>query len=191
MARTTDQPATATRRNSRTSRSDTNGLSSLDERNQDSRLDDNDERREGLNSVREVQSTDRDNSRDERELGDNRDRDNRDRDERESTSRNQRSEAGEYNEEGARREQQPAALAAGMDTFTPVLEAWKQVFTSWSQLTETMVKVQQDAFASMISGANAHAKDLNLGEIRNGERAFSSGSRTTASTPERIDRDRR
>jgi len=186
MARTTDQPATATRRNGRTSRSDTNGLSSLDERNQDSRLDDNDERREGPSSVREVQSTDRDNSRDERELGENRDRD-----ERESTSRNQRSEGGEYNEEGARREQQPAALAASMDTFTPVLEAWKQVFTSWSQLTETVVKVQQDAFASMISGANAHAKDLNLGENRNAERAFSSGSRTTASTPERIDRDRR
>ena len=78
-----------------------------------------------------------------------------------------------------------------MDTFAPVLEAWKQVFTSWAQLTETMVKVQQDAFASMISGANAQAKDLNLGENRNSERAFSSGSRTTASTPERIDRDRR
>ena len=155
-------------------------------RNQDSRLDDNDERREGLSSVREEQNTDRDNSRDERELGENRDRD-----ERESTGRNQRSEAGEYNEQGARREQRPAAMAAGMDTFAPVLEAWKQVFKSWSELTETMVKVQQDAFASMISGANAHAKDLNLGENRNGERAFSSGSRTTASTPERIDRDRR
>ena len=191
MARTTDQPATATRRNGRTTRSDTNGLSSLDERNQDSRLDDNDERREGPSSVREVQSTDRDNSRDERELGENRDRDERESTGRNQRSENQRSEAGGYNEEGARREQQPAALAASMDTFTPMLEAWKQVFTSWAQLTETMVKVQQDAFASMISGANAHAKDLNLGENRNSERAFSSGSHTAASTPERIDRDRR
>ena len=186
MARTTDQPATATRRNNPTSPSNTNGHGSLDEQNQDRRLDDNDERREGPNSVRDEQSTDRDNSRDERKFGENRDRD-----ERESTGRNQRSEAGEYNQERARREQQPATPAAGMDTFTPVLESWKQVFTSWAQLTETMVKVQQDAFASMISGANAHAKDLNLGENRNSEHVFSSGSRTTASTPERIDRDRR
>ena len=185
MARTTDQPATATRRNNPTSRSDTNGLSSLDEQNRDSRLDDNDERRDGPSSVRDEQSTDRDNSRDERELGENRDRD-----ERESTSRNERSEAGNYDQEAIRREQRPAVQAAGMDTFAPVLEAWKQVFTSWAQLTETMVKVQQDAFASMISGANTYAKNLNLGENRNGERAFP-GSLTTASTPDRIERDRR
>ena len=77
-----------------------------------------------------------------------------------------------------------------MDTFAPVLEAWKQVLKSWSELTETMVKVQQDAFASMVKEPNGHGKDLNLGENGNGERAFS-GSRNTASTPERIDRDRR
>jgi hypothetical protein len=77
-----------------------------------------------------------------------------------------------------------------MDAFAPMLEAWKQVFKSWSELTETMVKVQQDAFASMVSGANAHTKDLNLGENRNGERAFS-GPPILASTPESIDRDRR
>jgi hypothetical protein len=174
MARTTGQPSTATRRTTRRTQPDSNGLGSLDEQNQDSRLDANDERREGLSAVREEQNTDRDNSSDERE----------------STTHNERSEGGEYHENGARREQGPAAQAAGMDTFAPVLEAWKQFFTSWSELTETMVKVQQDAFASMVKGANAYDKDLNLGEKRNGERAFS-GPRTTASTPERIDRDRR
>ena len=185
MARTTGQPSTATRRNTRTTQPDSNGLGSLDEQNQDSRLDGDDERREGLSAVREEQNTDRDNSSDERGFGESRDRN-----ERESTDRNERSEGGEYNEHGARREQRPAAMAAGMDAFAPMLEAWKQVFKSWSELTETMVKVQQDAFASMISGAKAHTKDLNLGENRTGERAFS-GPSTTASTPERIDRDRR
>jgi hypothetical protein len=179
MARTTSQPATATRRNTRTTQPDTNRLSPLDKQDQDSRTDGNDERREGLSAVHDEQNTDRDNSSDERGFGENRNR--------ESASRNERD---EYDEEGTRREQRPATLAASMDTFTPVLEAWKQVFKSWSELTETMVKVQQDAFASMVSGANAHTKELNLGENRNGERAFS-GSRTTASTPDRIERDRR
>jgi len=178
MARTTSQPATATRRNTRTTQPDTNRLSPLDKQDQDSRTDDNDERREGLSAVHDEQNTDRDNSSDERGFGENRNR--------ESASRNERD---EYDEEGARREQRPATLAASMDTFTPVLEAWKQVFKSWSELTETMVKVQQDAFASMVSGANAHTKELNLGENRNGERALSGAP--TASTPERIDRDRR
>lgn len=176
MARTTGQPSTATRRSTRTTQSDTNGLGSLDEQNQDSRIDGNDERREGLSSVRDEPSTDRDHSSNERQSN-----------ERE---RNERNEGAEHDEEGARHEQQPATPAAVMDTFTPVLEAWKQVFKSWSQLTETMVKVQQDAFASMTSAANAHAKDLNLGENRNGEHAFS-GSRTSVSTPATIDRDRR
>jgi len=187
MARTTGQPSTATRRNTRTAQSDTNGSGALDEQNLDSRIDNdddgrNDERREGLSAVRDEKNTDRDNSRDERENG---------RDEREhATSRHERNEGGEDTEEGDRREQRPAAMAAGMDTFAPVLEAWKQVFKSWSELTETMVKVQQDTFASMVKGANGHGKDLNLGENHNGERTFSE-PRTTASTPERIGRDRR
>jgi hypothetical protein len=180
MARTTSQPATATRRNTRTTQPDTNRLGPLDEQDQDSRTDGNDERREGLSSVHDEQNTDRDNSSDERGFGENRNP------ERESASRNERD---EYNEEGTRGEQRPATPAVSMATFTPMLEAWKQVFKSWSELTETMVKVQQDAFASMVSGANAHTKELNLGENRNGERALSGPP--TASTPERIDRDRR
>jgi hypothetical protein len=107
----------------------------------------------------------------------------------ESRDRDERRNRGEYAEQDSRREQGPA-LTAGLDTFAPVLEAWKQVFKSWSKLTETMVKVQQDAFASMTGAANTTAKDITLGENRSGEDAFS-GSRTTASTPDRIERDRR
>ena len=188
MARTTNQPSTATRRNTAKTRADTNGRGSFDEqdqRNEDNQLGDNDERRENLAAVRDEQDDERNNSRDDRdergnfngrEFGESRDRD-------------ERRDSGEYAEQDSRREQGPA-LTPGLDSFAPVLEAWKQVFKSWSELTETMVKVQQDAFASMISGANTHAKNLNLGENRNGERAFP-GSLTTASTPDRIERDRR
>ena len=94
-----------------------------------------------------------------------------------------------YTERGSWSEQPPTP-SAGMDAFAPVLEAWKQVFTSWSQLAETMVKAQQDAFASMISAANTTAKNINVGDRQDREPAFS-GSRTTASTPDRIERDRR
>jgi hypothetical protein len=86
--------------------------------------------------------------------------------------------------------QQPPMPSAGMDAFAPVLEAWKQVFKSWSELAETMVKAQQDAFASMISAANTTAKNINVGDRPDSELVFS-GSRTTASAPDRIERDRR
>jgi hypothetical protein len=183
MARTTNQPSTATRRNTTKTRADTNGRGSFDEqdqRSEDGQLGDNDERREGL-AIRDEQDDERENrdlreNANDRELGDNRER-------------GERRDSGEYTEQGSRREHRPE-MSAGLDTFAPMLEAWKQVFKSWSELTETMVKVQQDTFASMISGANTHAKGLNLGESGNGERAFS-GSRTTASTPDRIERDRR
>ena len=75
----------------------------------------------------------------------------------------------------------------------PCSRPGQQVFKSWSELAETMVKVQQDVFASMIGAANTTAKDITdikVGDRRNGELAFS-GSRTTASTPDRIEHDRR
>ena len=59
-----------------------------------------------------------------------------------------------------------------------MLEAWKQVFKSWSELAETMVKVQQDVYASMIGKTNAHAKDLTPRDRPDSELA-TSGSRTT------------
>jgi hypothetical protein len=190
MARTTNQPSTATRRNTAKTRAETNGRGSLDEqdqRNEDNQLGGNDERRENLAAVRDEQDDDRNDSRDDRDERGNfngrNDREfgvRRDRDERRGS--------GEYAEQDSRREQGPA-LSAGLDTFAPVLEAWTQVFKSWSELTETMVKVQQDAFASMLGAGNAHAKDISLGDHRDGELAFS-GSRATASTPDRIERDR-
>ena len=188
MARTTNQPSTATRRNTAKTRADTNGRGSFDEqdqRNEDNQLGDNDERRENLAAVRDEQDDERNNSRDDRdergnfngrEFGESRDRD-------------ERRDSGEYAEQDSRREQRPA-MSAGVDTFAPVLEAWQQVFKSWTELTEAMVKVQRDAFASMTGADNTTAKDNTLGESRSGEDTFS-GSRTTASTPDRIERDRR
>ena len=180
MARTY-QPPTATQRKTATTPLDTNGPDSFDaqdQRGENGQLGDNAERHENLTAVRDQPDNDRDDDSrttpGDREFGKNRD---------------ERKQHDGYSERGSRREQ-PSTPSAGMDAFAPVLEAWTQVFKSWSELAETMVKAQQDAFASMISGANTHAKDISLGENRNGELAFS-GSRTTASTPDRIERDRR
>jgi hypothetical protein len=79
---------------------------------------------------------------------------------------------GEYTERDSPK--QWPAVSAGIDTIAPVLEAWTQVLKSWSELAETMVEVQQDAFASMISAAT----DITLGDHHNGELAVS-GSSTT------------
>jgi hypothetical protein len=200
MARTTDQPSTANRRNTATAQPASSLSDSFDEQDRrggDGQLGDNAERRENLTAVRDERDNDRNDSRenrdDSRENRDERGNFNR-RDDRGGREvgenrgeRNQRQDG--YAGQGSRREQ-PPALSAGWDAFAPVLEAWKQVFKSWSELAETMVKVQQDAFASMIGAANPTAKDIILGDRRNGELAFS-GSRTTASTPDRIEHDRR
>jgi hypothetical protein len=178
MARTY-QPSPATQRKTATSPPDTNGTGSFDAqdpRGENGQLGDNAERRENLTAVQDQPDNDRDNSRTtpgDREFGKNRD---------------ERKQHDGYTEQGSRREQPP--ISAGLDAFAPVLEAWKQVFKSWSELAETMVKAQQDAFASMISAANTTAKNIDVGDRPDSELAFS-GSRTTASTPDRIERDRR
>ena len=192
MARTTNQPSTATRPNAATrpdtatTQLDTNASGSFDEQDQrgdHGQLGDNAERRENLTAVRDQPDNDRNDSRETLNRRENRGG-------REfGESRDERTPRDGDPEQGSRREQ-PPSLPAGMDAFAPVLEAWKQVFKSWSELAETMLKVQQDAFASMISAANPTAKDVKDGERRDGELAFS-GSRTTASTPDRIERDRR
>ena len=169
MARTY-QPSTATRRKTATTPPDTNSSGSFDEQDQrgeNGQLGDNAERHENLTAVRDQPDNDRDD--DSRTTPGDREFGNRD-------ERNWR--------------EQPPTPSAGIDAFAPVLEAWKQVFTSWSELAETMVKAQQDAFASMISAANTTAKNINVGDRQDSELAFS-GSRTTASTPDRIERDRR
>jgi len=196
MARTTNRPSTATRPNAATASPDINVSGSFDEQDQrgeGSRLGDNTERRENLTSVRDEPDNERGDFRDNRDDS----RENRD-DSRENHNGRDDRPFGENRDErtprdgdteGSRREQSPT-LSAGMDAFAPVLEAWKQVFTSWSQLAETMVKAQQDAFAGMISAANATAKNINVDDRPDSELIFS-GSRTTASTPDRIERDRR
>jgi hypothetical protein len=163
MARTY-QPATATQRKTATTPLDTNDPGSFD--TQDQRDDNRDDSSENRDDSREYR-------RGSREFGDSRD---------EHKPRD-----GDA-EQGSRRDQPP--VSAGVDAFAPVLEAWKQVFKSWSELAETMVKAQQDAFANMISAANATATNINVGDRQDRELAFS-GSRTTASTPDRIERDRR
>ena len=174
---------------------DTNGSGSFDE--QDQRGENAVRRRRQHRTPREPdqpcgtsRTTIRDDSRENRD--DSREYDRESRGGREfGESRDERKQHDGDAEQGSRREQ-PPVLSAGLDAFAPVLEAWKQVFKSWSELAETMVKAQQDVFASMIGAANTTAKDITtqVGDRRNGELAFS-GSRTTASTPDRIERDRR
>jgi hypothetical protein len=189
MARTY-QPSPATQRKTATTPLDTNTSGSFDTQNQrgengqgenrqveNGQLGDNTERRENLTAVQDQPDNDRDDSRTtpgDREFV-------KDRDERKQHDG--------YTERGSW-SAQPPTPSAGMDAFAPVLEAWKQVFKSWSELAETMVKAQQDAFANMISAANTTAKNINVGDRQDRELAFS-GSRTTASTPDRIERDRR
>jgi hypothetical protein len=154
MARTY-QPSPATQRKTATTPLDTNGPDSFDAQDQrgensrgqnnqgeNNQVGDNTERRENLTAVQDQPDNDRDNSRrtpGDREFGKNRD---------------ERKQHDGYSERGSRREQ-PSTPSPGMDAFAPVLEAWTQVFKSWSELAETMVKAQQDAFASMISAVPA------------------------------------
>jgi hypothetical protein len=192
MARTY-QPSPASQRKTATTPLDTNGAGSFDAQDQrgensqgeNNQVGDNTERRENLTAVQDKPDNDRDDSRENRDDSREYRRESRGFGE----SRDERKQHDGYTEQSSRREQ-PSELSAGLDTFAPVLEAWKQVFKSWSQLAETMVKAQQDAFAGMISAANTTAKNINVGDRPDSELAFS-GSRTTASTPDRIERDRR
>ena len=190
MARTTNRPSTATRPNTATAQLDTNGPDAVDQQDQrgeNGQVGDSTERRENLPGVRDKRDNERDDSRgnhDERSDFDRRG------DRGYGENRDERKQYDGDAEQGSR--EQPPVFSAGMDAFTPVLEAWTQVFKSWSELAETMAKAQQDVFASMIGAATTTAKDITdikVGDRRNGELAFS-GSRTTASTPDRIEHDR-
>jgi hypothetical protein len=185
MARTTDRPATATRPTTATAQQATNVSGSFDEqdrRSGDGQLGNNSERRENLTAVRDKPDNERDDSSENRDERANLNRrgepDNR-HDRGFGENRDERKPHEGYAEQGSWL-RQPLSPSAGLDAFAPMLEAWKQVFKSWSDLAESMMKVQQDAFAGMIGAANATAKEL-----------VSSGSRTTASTPDRIEHDRR
>ena len=189
MART-NQPSAATQRTTATTPVDADGPGSFDAHDQrgensqgeNNQVGDNAERRENLTAVQDRPDNDRDDSRE------NRDDSRVSRGGREfGESREERTQQDGYTEQGSRREQPP--ISAGLDAFTPVLEAWKQVFKSWSELAETMVKAQQDAFASMISAANTTATNIDVGDRPDSELAFS-GAHATASA-DRIERDRR
>ena len=194
MART-NQPSAATQRTTATTPMDADGPGSFDAHDQQgessqgesNRVGDNAERRENLTAVQDKPDNGRDDSRENRD--DSREYRRESRGGREfGESREERTQHDGYTEQGSRREQPP--ISAGLDAFTPVLEAWKQVFKSWSELAQTMVKAQQDAFANMISAANTTATNINVGDLPDSELAFS-GSRPTTSTPDRIERDRR
>jgi len=194
MARS-NQPSAATQRTTASTPIDANGPGSFDAHDQrgensqgeNNQVSANTERRENLTAVHDKPDNDRDDSRENRD--DSREYRRESRGGREfGESRDERTQHDGYTEQRSRREQPP--ISTGLDAFTPVLEAWKQVFKSWSELAQTMVKAQQDAFASMISAANTTATNINVGDRPDSELAFS-GSRTTASTPDRIERDRR
>jgi hypothetical protein len=166
---------------------DAHGQRGENSQGENNQVGDNAERRDNLTAVQDKPDNDRDDSRENRD--DSREYRRESRGGREfGESRDERTQHDGYTEQGSRREQPP--ISAGLDAFTPVLEAWKQVFKSWSELAQTMVKAQQDAFASMISAANTTATNINVGDRPDSELAFS-GSRTTTSTPDRIERDRR
>jgi hypothetical protein len=194
MART-NQPSAATQRTTATTPIDANGPGSFDAQDQrgensqgeNNQVGDNAECRENLTAVQDKPDNDRDDSRENRDDSHEYRRESRGGREF-GESRDERTQHDGYTEQGSRREQPP--ISAGLEAFAPVLEAWKQVFKSWSELAQTMVKAQQDAFANMISAANTTATNINVGDRPDSELAFS-GSRTTASTPDRIERDRR
>ena len=181
MARTINQPFTATRPTTGTAQPETDARGPLDEqdqRDEQYRSGGNDERRKhGLTAVRNEQDDSRENdsrenggdrevgqSRDDREFGDKRGfGENRDRGEHDQLE--------ERGEQDSRREPWPSTPGAELsapvlDAYAPVLEAWKQVFQCWSELTETMVKAQQQTLAVMMGAANPNIKDIIDGEHR-------------------------
>jgi hypothetical protein len=179
MARTTDQPSTANRRNTATAQPDINLSDSFDEQDRqggDGQIGSKAERRESLAAVRDERDNEGNDSSENRDEGANLSRRG---DSGFGENREERSQHEGYAEQGSWLGHS-LSPSAGLDAFAPVLEAWQQVFKSWSDLAESMMKVQQDAFAGMLGAATTTAKDL----------AYS-GTRTTASTPDRIEHDRR
>jgi len=175
MART-NQPSAATQRKTPTTPPGPDPFDAQDQRAETGQVGGNTERRENLTAVQDQPDNDRGDFRatpGDREFG-------KDRDERKQHEG--------FTERGSW-SVQPPTPPVGVDVFTPVLEAWKQVFKSWSELAQTMVKAQQDVFAGMISAADTTARNINVGDRPDAEFAFS-GAHTTASA-DRIERNRR
>ena len=170
------QPPTATQRKTPTTPPGPDPFDAQDQRAETGQVGGNTERRENLTAVQDQPDNDRGDFRatpGDREFG-------KDRDERKQHEG--------FTERGSW-SVQPPTPPVGVDVFAPVLEAWKQVFRSWSELAQTMVKAQQDVFAGMISAADTTARNINVGDRPDAEFAFS-GAHTTASA-DRIERNRR
>jgi hypothetical protein len=170
------QPSAATQRKTPTTPPGPDPFDAQDQRAETGQVGGNTERRENLTAVQDQPDNDRGDFRatpGDREFG-------KDRDERKQHEG--------FTERGSW-SVQPPTPPVGVDVFTPVLEAWKQVFKSWSELAQTMVKAQQDVFAGMISAADTTARNINVGDRPDAEFAFS-GAHTTASA-DRIERNRR
>jgi len=170
------QPSAATQRKTPTTPPGPDPFDAQDQRAETGQVGGNTERRENLTAVQDQPDNDRGDFRatsGDREFG-------KDRDERKQHEG--------FTERGSW-SVQPPTPPVGVDVFAPVLEAWKQVFKSWSELAQTMVKAQQDVFAGMISAADTTARNINVGDRPDAEFAFS-GAHTTASA-DRIERNRR
>jgi hypothetical protein len=77
------------------------------------------------------------------------------------------------------------------DALAPVLAAWEQIFTSWFELAGTMMKVQQQTFASMIGAANPNTERITNGDHPSRDQDALSASRTSSVVPYQIGHDRR
>ncbi len=123
---------------------------------------------------------------------------------------------GERSEQGSRREphrqpgdvqrtavgsvgnqlQQPTGWlkpATATDALAPVFAAWERIFTSWFELARTMMKVQQQTFASMIGAgvATTNAERITNGDHPSRDHDALSASRTSSVAPDQIGHDRR
>lgn len=197
MARTTDQPGTATQPTTATAKAETDARDPRDEQNkrdeQNQYGENNNDRREyGLSSVRDEQDQRGDNRDSHSDRSDRIDRENREnRDERTFGEKRGFGENRDRREQFSERGEQDSPWAtSGAEMYAPVLDAWKQVFQAWSELAETMVKTQQQSFASMMGATQATAKNLTNGGHRNRERALS-GARSDSRAADQIDHDRR
>jgi hypothetical protein len=83
--------------------------------------------------------------------------------------------------------------ATSTDALAPVFAAWEQFLTSWFELAETMMKVQQQTFASMIGAGAATTKAERITNDDHPSRDHDalSASRTSSVAPDQIGHDRR
>jgi hypothetical protein len=83
------------------------------------------------------------------------------------------------------------ATSTAVDAFAPVLGAWRQIFASWFELANTMVKLQQQAFASMIGAADTNTERTTNGDHRGRDQDALSASRPSSVPPYQIEHARR